>query len=415
MTTRRFLPLYAAALLPVLAGSAMVARADQSYPAAGMTTAQVVKTFGEPKSKSAPVGLPPITHWVYDGFVVYFNRDKVIFHIKSAPGAAPAAATAAASPAADKKKAKTKDKHAKAAAVVAAPVAAEAAAAPAEAAPVAAAPVAVEPTPAPVAVTPPPTPAAAPAPLTTEAPHPVQHHTVTSSVTRTDTSDGSNAPTVRAVPTLQVVRAGLMRVLREDDVWYAGAAIGTGNYGKQAQAECDGALVHAGFSGSDCGSLKGGSVFKLYGGYNFGPMVSLELGVTELGSASYSTEVSQTVNFAFNKQVTIAGKVSARAINLDTSINLHPSDNGTLSLKLGAYTATNEITSTASGAAADSRDDINHSFVNSNTFVGLAGSYKLVGGLAAQLEWNRFRGLGLANQTSSRDVDLFLLGLKFTF
>jgi hypothetical protein len=47
-------------------------------PTRGATMATVEQQFGAPASKLAPVGEPPITRWVYDGFTVYFERDRVI-------------------------------------------------------------------------------------------------------------------------------------------------------------------------------------------------------------------------------------------------------------------------------------------------------------------------------------------------
>ena len=37
--------------------------------------AQVLERFGEPLQRLAPVGDPPITRWVYERFIVYFEHD----------------------------------------------------------------------------------------------------------------------------------------------------------------------------------------------------------------------------------------------------------------------------------------------------------------------------------------------------
>ena len=52
-------------------------------PNRGMTMAQVEHTFGPPKDKMAPAGgdaprHPVINRWVYDRYIVYFERDRVI-------------------------------------------------------------------------------------------------------------------------------------------------------------------------------------------------------------------------------------------------------------------------------------------------------------------------------------------------
>lgn len=47
-------------------------------PTRGMTQARVESEYGRPNSRKAPVGDPPISSWDYDGFVVFFEYDKVI-------------------------------------------------------------------------------------------------------------------------------------------------------------------------------------------------------------------------------------------------------------------------------------------------------------------------------------------------
>lgn len=47
-------------------------------PTKGMTMAQVEQRFGAPLSRLDPVGIPPITRWVYDRFTVYFENQYVI-------------------------------------------------------------------------------------------------------------------------------------------------------------------------------------------------------------------------------------------------------------------------------------------------------------------------------------------------
>jgi hypothetical protein len=73
--------------------------AGVAAPARGMTMAQVAGKFGDPLSKVAAVGTPPISRWEYSGFVVYFERDHVIHAVVSA-SAPPDLSAAAAPPAA---------------------------------------------------------------------------------------------------------------------------------------------------------------------------------------------------------------------------------------------------------------------------------------------------------------------------
>ena len=47
-------------------------------PGRGMSMTKVLEQFGEPKERIPAVGEPPITRWVYDDFIVYFESEYVI-------------------------------------------------------------------------------------------------------------------------------------------------------------------------------------------------------------------------------------------------------------------------------------------------------------------------------------------------
>ena len=47
-------------------------------PRKGMAMKTVRDRFGEPEKVRPPVGDPPITRWVYDGYTVYFEHRYVI-------------------------------------------------------------------------------------------------------------------------------------------------------------------------------------------------------------------------------------------------------------------------------------------------------------------------------------------------
>jgi hypothetical protein len=47
-------------------------------PARGDSMAQVEGRFGAPEQVVPAVGQPPITRWVYPGFTVYFEGDRVV-------------------------------------------------------------------------------------------------------------------------------------------------------------------------------------------------------------------------------------------------------------------------------------------------------------------------------------------------
>ena len=55
--------------------------AGVARPARGMTMDQVLQQYGEPEQRLGPVGEPPITHWAYPGFVVYFEHQYVLHSV----------------------------------------------------------------------------------------------------------------------------------------------------------------------------------------------------------------------------------------------------------------------------------------------------------------------------------------------
>lgn len=60
-------------------GTAPAASPDR--PTRGMTQDNVQARYGNPESRIAPVGDPPIARWEYPGFIVYFEYDKVIHSV----------------------------------------------------------------------------------------------------------------------------------------------------------------------------------------------------------------------------------------------------------------------------------------------------------------------------------------------
>lgn len=61
-----------------------VAKQDQKniqVPKRGVSKAYVEQKFGTPSNVEGPVGDPPITKWVYNGYTVYFEYDHVIHSV----------------------------------------------------------------------------------------------------------------------------------------------------------------------------------------------------------------------------------------------------------------------------------------------------------------------------------------------
>ena len=50
-------------------------------PAHGIVMEQVLQQYGEPQQRLGPVGEPPISHWVYGDFIVYFEHQQVIHSV----------------------------------------------------------------------------------------------------------------------------------------------------------------------------------------------------------------------------------------------------------------------------------------------------------------------------------------------
>ena len=72
-----------AAMAETIAVNDSIAVKEPSVPAPtrGMSMQQVEAKFGAPANKSGPVGTPPISHWDYAGFIVYFEYDHVIHSV----------------------------------------------------------------------------------------------------------------------------------------------------------------------------------------------------------------------------------------------------------------------------------------------------------------------------------------------
>lgn len=67
---------------PIVVDDQVVVRqASVPVPGRGMTMTAVEKQFGAPADRHPSVGQPPITRWDYQGFSVFFERDRVIHSV----------------------------------------------------------------------------------------------------------------------------------------------------------------------------------------------------------------------------------------------------------------------------------------------------------------------------------------------
>ncbi len=86
MAAHRHLPATMACLIIALfSHSALATPADPAkgatVPGRGMSMAEVERGFGQPDAVRGPVGAPPITRWIYEGFTVYFDQSHVIHSV----------------------------------------------------------------------------------------------------------------------------------------------------------------------------------------------------------------------------------------------------------------------------------------------------------------------------------------------
>ena len=71
----------AAAIGDTLLVESVQSDAAVARPAQGMVMEQVLQQYGEPQQRLGPVGEPPISHWVYGDFIVYFEHQHVIHSV----------------------------------------------------------------------------------------------------------------------------------------------------------------------------------------------------------------------------------------------------------------------------------------------------------------------------------------------
>ena len=65
----------------VIGDRIVVRESNVATPDRGMTMSAVEKKFGAPTDRHPTVGQPPITRWDYQGFSVFFERDRVIHSV----------------------------------------------------------------------------------------------------------------------------------------------------------------------------------------------------------------------------------------------------------------------------------------------------------------------------------------------
>jgi hypothetical protein len=69
----------------VVGDQVQVAPSPVARPARGSTMTSVEAKFGAPQNRHPTVGTPPITRWDYAGFSVFFEGERVIDAVVTAP------------------------------------------------------------------------------------------------------------------------------------------------------------------------------------------------------------------------------------------------------------------------------------------------------------------------------------------
>lgn len=91
MRNNHYLPAAACCLIIALATCSVSAAPGPhssgeagAKPRKGMSMTEVERSFGQPGKVLSPVGTPPITRWIYEGYTVYFDHAYVIHTVEHA-------------------------------------------------------------------------------------------------------------------------------------------------------------------------------------------------------------------------------------------------------------------------------------------------------------------------------------------
>jgi len=60
---------------------AQIVLTHPDMPERGTTKSRVREALGEPANTIPPVGDPPISRWIYDEFIVYFEHNRVLHSV----------------------------------------------------------------------------------------------------------------------------------------------------------------------------------------------------------------------------------------------------------------------------------------------------------------------------------------------
>lgn len=184
---------------------------------------------------------------------------------------------------------------------------------------------------------------------------------------------------------------------------YLYGAIG-GTSANLKKSDIDSDLVSAGVTGLASSVDESDVGYKLQLGYMINRNFGVEGGWVDLGKFTYNASfIGGSAN----------GDIKASGFNI-AGIGVLPLDNnfslfgklGTINAKVKASVSATGPGGAASGSASDTEWSPNY---------GLGVMYNLSPKMAIRAEWERFDKLGDKNKTGEGDVDLWSVGLRFSF
>jgi OOP family OmpA-OmpF porin len=191
--------------------------------------------------------------------------------------------------------------------------------------------------------------------------------------------------------------------------WYVGVGAGQARYPGLDGNTVNGAFGNGGWSATGSSADSEASSWKVFGGYTFGPNLAVEAAYVDLGRVDLHSTVT-AVNGSAISATPIGGHFKVNRGGYVDAVGIWPV-NETVSVfgKLGAYSLRTELSASGNGLSMRSTDR------NADMTFGAGLTVALDKGLGLRGEWERFRKVGDDHITGRTDIDLFTLGLVYSF
>jgi OOP family OmpA-OmpF porin len=185
--------------------------------------------------------------------------------------------------------------------------------------------------------------------------------------------------------------------------WY-GLGLVTGSSASLDKSTTDQALTAAGAAGLSSSTNDSTTKWRLQLGYKFNDYLAVEGGYIDLGKSEYSA------SYAGGKA---SGSVEAAGPNLDALLMLPLGEDLSLFGELGVVDAKVKSKLSASGAGAAAADKYDNT--KARPLYGLGAIYSFSDHTAMRASYERVTSLGDSNRIGSMDVDMYSVGLSYTF